>query len=225
MLMLMGYLYDDTEELELLPPREKLMEYGPDALSDYELLAIIFTAGTRKEGVLDMSARCLRDYGSLAITNIREVYQVRKLLSIGTVKACQLVATFELGRRFFKDTKDRCPLVKGPEDVHELYKHMARLKREEVRALYLNVRQRVIHEELLAIGEAEGANVSVRNILQPAIELAASSIIIVHNHPSGEVDPSKADRELTRKVKGACAIMDMKLLDHLIIGEGWNSII
>lgn len=221
----MGYFYEDIEELELLPPREKLMKYGPNALSDHELLAIIFTAGTRKEGVLDMSARCLRDYGSLAVTNIKEVKRVRDILDIGTVKACQLIATFELGRRFYKDTKNRYPQIKGPEDVHKLYQSMSKLKREEVRALYLNVRQRVIHEELLAIGEVEGVNVSVRNILQPAIELAASSIIIIHNHPSGEVDPSDSDYEFTKKIKQACAVMDIKLLDHLIIGEGWKSIV
>lgn len=212
-----------TTEANLLP-REKLIQHGPEVMTNSELLAAIFITGTRHEGVLDLSARCLKEYGSLSITNLKSVSKARDLLELGEAKACQLVAVFELGRRFFKETNERMPAVRGPEDVFKLYSHMKKLKREELRCLYLNTRQRIIHEELISIGGIDAINASVKSILQPAVELLAKSIILLHNHPSGDPEPSIQDRRFTEKVRKACEVVDVQLLDHIVIGDTWDRV-
>ncbi|MBN1331497.1 DNA repair protein RadC [Candidatus Dojkabacteria bacterium] len=217
---------DEISDLEFEQrPREKLIAHGPDVLSNAELLATIFITGTRKEGVLDLSARCLKEYGSRSITNIKDVGKVQDILGLGNAKACQLVALFELGRRFFKETNERMPVIRDAEDVYKLFKSMGKLKREELRAIYLNTRQRIIHEELISIGGADSINTSVKNILQPAVELLSKSIILLHNHPSGDTVPSRQDILFTQKVRSACDLLDIQLLDHIIIAEGWGRVI
>lgn len=220
----MKYPTTKAHDSNILLPREKLVSFGPDVMTNAELLATVFITGTRKEGILDLSARCLKEYGSRSIVNIRDVSKVRDLLGLGNAKACQLVALFELGRRFYKETSDRMPVIRGPEDVYKLFKHMKRLKREELRAIYLNTRQRVIHEELISIGGVDEMSVPVQNILQPAVELMAKSIILIHNHPSGNSKPSNEDITFTKQVKQACELLGIVLLDHLVIGDGWRTL-
>jgi DNA repair protein RadC len=218
-----------TNESELVDldqkPREKLMAHGPDILTNAELLATIFITGTRQEGVLDLSARCLKEYGSRSITNIRDVSRVQDILGLGNAKACQLVALFEIGRRFFKETNERMPIIRDGEDVYKLFKSMSKLRREELRAIYLNTRQRIIHEELISIGGIDRINSSVKNILQPAVELLAKRIILIHNHPSGSIESSLQDKRFTQKVRTACEMLDIELLDHIIIGDGWGRVV
>ncbi len=204
-------------------PREKLIEQGPDLLTNAELLANIFITGTRNEGVVDLSARCLKEYGSRSILSIRDVSKVQDVLELGLVKACQLVAVFELGRRFYKESGERMPAVRGPEDIYKLYKGMGSLKREEARAVYFNTRQRLIHEELINIGKVDKVSISVQSILQPAVELMASSFILIHNHPSGSLEVSNDDIEVTRLVQAASKIIGIRFLDHIVIGNGWRS--
>ncbi|MBD3280654.1 DNA repair protein RadC [Candidatus Dojkabacteria bacterium] len=218
-------LSDNDEEAIEQKPREKLVAYGPDVLTNAELLATIFITGTRQEGVLDLSARCLKEYGSRSITNIKDVGKVQEILGLGNAKACQLIALFEIGRRFFKETNDRMPVIRDGEDVYKLFKHMSRLKREELRAVYLNTRQRIVHEELISIGGADAINTSVKNILQPAVELLAKRVILIHNHPTGDLEPSLQDKRFTQKVRIACELLDIELLDHIVIGDGWKRII
>ncbi len=199
--------------------REKLMQYGPDILSNAELLAIIFNTGTRSENVLELSSRCLKDYGHQAIKNIRKVEKAQELLNLSQVKACQIVALFEIGRRFFKEDTGIFPVIRSPKDVFKLYKNMGKLKREELRAIYLNSRQRLIHEELISIGGIDSVKVSIRNILQPAIELSIKSFIVLHNHPSGEIEVSEDDILFTRKLQKASKLVNLQLLDHIIISK------
>jgi len=205
-------------------PRERLIEKGPDVLTNAELLANIFITGTRSEGIMDLSARCLKEYGSRSITRIRDVAKAQEILGITTVKACQLVAIFELGRRFFKEINGRMPRIRDPEDVYKLYRHMSKLKREELRVAYLNTRQRIIHEELISIGGIDQIKTSMQLILQPAVELLAQSFILVHNHPSGDTTPSREDIEFTKRARKAAKLFDITLLDHLIIGDGFTSL-
>lgn len=208
----------------LKPPREKLLEDGPDTLTNAELLANVFITGNRDEDVLELSNRCIKEYGSRTIAGVRSVDRVQEILGLGKVKACQLVSIFELGRRFFQETNARMPMIYGPEDVFKYYEFMGSLKREEVRAIYLNARQRVIHEELIAIGSVDKVDITPQVVLQPAVELLAKSFIIIHNHPSGETEPSEEDLALTKKMKKAAALLGIKMLDHVIIGKDWNSV-
>ena len=198
-------------------PREKLIENGPDLLSNSELLAIIFNVGTRNENVLELSARCLKEYGARSIVSLKKVDEAQEALKITQLKACQLVALFELGRRFFKEDIGTIPKIRGPEDVFRLFSFMGRLKREEFRALYINSRQRLIHEELISIGGISEVKVFIKNVVQPAVELAITGVIVIHNHPSGELSPSIQDITFTKKLKKAMKLLDLELLDHLII--------
>lgn len=199
-------------------PREKLIEDGLDSLSNAELLAMIFVTGTRYENVIELSNRIFKEYGSRSITGIKDIHKAIELLGIGTAKACQLISVFELGRRFYLEESLRMPTIRDPEDVFELHKSMSSLKKEELRALYLNSRQRVIHEELISLGNENTNIVSPKEILHPAVEILARGIILVHNHPSGSIEPSIEDIEFTKKMKSACDLLGVNLLDHIIIG-------
>ena len=198
-------------------PREKLIQNGPDTLTNSELLAIIFLTGTRDENVLELSNRVIKEYGSRSITEIKDASKVSELLGLGQSKSAQLVAVFELGRRFYREQSQRLPVIRGPEDVFLLFENMGKLKKEELRALYLNSRQVVIREELISLGSENMNIVTPKEIIQPAVELMARGILILHNHPSGLTEPSNEDIEFTNKLREACKIMQVQFLDHIII--------
>lgn len=206
-------------------PREKLMKNGPDSLSNSELLSKIFITGSRSEGVLDLSNRVIKEYGSRSITLIKDVEKVMDLLGVGFSKACQLVSVFELGRRFFKEESSRMPTIRGPEDVYLLSRNIRFSRKEELRVYYLNSRQRVIYEEIAAIGTLN-INIAVpRDILQPAVELMSTAFILVHNHPSGIETPSEEDIRFTKKLVEASKLLGIELLDHLIVSrKGYTSL-
>ncbi len=214
---------DNKYSVKQLPadkqPRERLINLGPDSLSNAELLAVIFGTGTRDEGVIDLSSRVIKEYGSRSITEIRDVGRAMDMIGIPRVKACQLVSCFELGRRFFKEDTGRLPTVRGPEDVFELCHDMIRLKKEEIRGLYLNSRQKLIHTETISIGNLNTNIVQPRDIFQPAIEFSALAVIVVHNHPSGDPTPSDEDVTFTKRLKDAGKILGIQLLDHVVIGK------
>ena len=206
-------------------PRERLINLGPDSLSNSELLAVIFGTGTRNEGVVELSSRIIKEYGSRSITEIRDVNRAIDLIGLPKVKACQLVSCFELGRRFFREDTGRLPTIRDPKDVYDLCQDMGRLKKEEIRGVYLNSRQKLIHIETISIGNLNTNIVQPRDIFQPAIELSALAVIVTHNHPSGELSPSKEDLSFTKNLKDAGKILGIQVLDHLIISKnGYRSI-
>ncbi len=200
-------------------PRERLINLGPDSLSNAELLAIIFGTGTRDEGVLDLASRVIKEYGSRSITEIRDVNRAMDLVGLQKVKACQVVACFELGRRFFKEDSGRLPTIRGPEDVFGFCQDMCRLKKEEVRGLYLNSRQKLVHTETISIGNLNTNIISPRDIFEPALEFSALAVIVVHNHPSGDPTPSEEDISFTKRLKDAGKILGIQLLDHVVVGR------
>lgn len=200
-------------------PRERLIDRGPDTLSNSELLAIIFGTGTRNEGVLDLASRVIKEYGSRSITEIRDVNKAVDLLGLGKVKACQLISCFELGRRFFREDIGRLPTIRDPKDVYELLPGMRRLKKEEIRGLYLNSRQKLIHEETISVGSLNTNIIEPRDIFQPAIEFSALAVILVHNHPSGDPAPSDEDIAFTKRILDAGKILGVQLLDHIVVAR------
>jgi len=197
-------------------PREKLRKYGPTSLKNYELMAVIFGKGTRKEGILELSKRIMSQYGDQAVFSQGDVDTLEKVLSLSPVQACQVVAAFELGKRLFGRTTE--VFLRSPEEVFEYAKDMARLKKEHLRGLYLDTRNKLIRDEVIAIGTLNASLAHPREIFHPAIESHAAGIILIHNHPSGDPSPSEDDIELTKQVYEASRIIEIDVLDHVIVG-------
>lgn len=198
-------------------PREKLMKYGPAALSITELLTIVLNAGTKKEGVLAMSKRLLKEYGDSAIVSQRDPKKIQSALGVPLVKACQVVACFELGRRFFKADGKRPLTIRTASQVYEYLKDMRDLPKEHLRGLYLDSHYQLVHDEVISIGSLTSNIIHPREVFRPAIEYSASAVILAHNHPSGVPKPSEADIEITRQIVEAGKIVGISLLDHVIV--------
>ncbi|MCF7820767.1 MAG: DNA repair protein RadC [Candidatus Pacebacteria bacterium] len=200
-------------------PREKLLEYGPTDLSVSELIAIILQTGTKKEDVLAMSSRLLKEYGEKTLANQKDPQVISKELDIPENKACQLVACFELGRRIFKKTEGGAVTIRDAKQAFNYLKDMRSLPKEQFRGLYLNSRYRLIHDEVISIGSLTASIIHPREVFKPAIEYSTAAIIVAHNHPSGSLKPTEADIEVTQKLKQASEILGIDLLDHIIIGK------
>ena len=200
-------------------PREKMIESGPGSLSSAELLAVVLGVGTKKEEVFSMSSRLLREYGEKGIAYQKNPAVIEKDLGIPLVKACQIVACFELGRRFYQKKPGGSVTIRTAKQAFEYLKDMGNLNKEQFRGLYLNTHYQLIHDEVISIGTLDAAIVQPREVFRPALEYSAAAIIIAHNHPSGVLKATKADAEITDKLIEAGKILDIEVLDHLIIGK------
>jgi len=198
-------------------PREKMRKHGPAVLRNYELMAVILGKGTRKEGVLELSQRIMSQYGNQAVFSEGDVEKLEKALGLSPVQACQVVAIFELGKRLFGRQTD--VFLRSPEEVFEYTRDMMRLKKEHLRGLYLDTRNKLIRDEMIAISTLNTSLAHPREIFHPAVEIRAAAIILVHNHPSGDPQPSKEDLQLTQQIYQASKIMEIEVLDHVIIGN------
>ena len=201
-------------------PREKLLKYGPDALTLAELLAIVFGVGTKKEELLHMTRRILREYGEQAIADQRDPKRLEEALGLPEVKACQLIACLELGRRLYDKRAGKRPVLRTARQVSEYVGEMHELPKEYLRGLYLDAHYRIVHDEVVSIGSLTANIVHPREVFRPALERGASALILVHNHPSGDSKPSAADKEVTKQLIAAGKIMGVALLDHVIVAKG-----
>lgn len=200
-------------------PREKLQAQGIDLLSNAELLALIINVGNRRESVLEMSQRIIKDYGVSALSGVKDYRKLLTQLELPQFKAMQIVAVLELGRRLYLENKGKRALLNSAHRVFQKFSFLGRREREELRALYLNSRQLLIGSELIAIGNINAVTAQQRDIISAALEYYASGVIIVHNHPSGEVTPSAADIDFTKQLQKGCRLLQVNLLDHVIIGK------
>jgi len=200
-------------------PREKILKKGVDYLKPNELLALILGVGTKKEEVLTMSSRLLREYGDKEIIYQKNPQKLAKDLNIPIIKACQIVACFELGRRFYQSKSTQLITIRNSRQAFFYLKNMGNLKKEQLRGLYLNNHYQLIHDEIISLGTLTSALIEPREVFQPALEYSAVAIIIAHNHPSNILEATKADIEITKKIKAAGEILNIELLDHLIIGQ------
>ena len=212
--------YIQKKEKFVAGSREKLIKYGPDVLKNSELLANILTTGCKGQDVMTLANRIMKEYGSKAIIQEKKVDKLIELLSVSRVKACQIIACFELGRRFFAEEPGRMPVIRMPEHAFKHLEEMKQLKKEEFRGLYLNTRNKLIHDEVISIGTLTANLVHPREVFAPAIEYLAVGLVVAHNHPSGDPTPSNEDIKLTRRLVEASKIMGIDLLDHIIIGNG-----
>lgn len=200
-------------------PRERLIKHGPGILSVSELLAIILGVGTRREEVATMSSRILKEYGEKNIINQKNPKALEKELNIPENKACQIVACFELGRRFFQKTDGGPIFIRTAKEAFEYLHEMRNLPKEQLRGLYLNSRYQLIHDEIISIGSLTANIVHPREIFKPAIEYSAAAIIIAHNHPSGDKNPTQSDIDTTKQISNAAQLLGIDLLDHIIIAN------
>lgn len=200
-------------------PREKMLKSGVEALSSAELLAIILSTGTKKEEVLNMAHRILKEYGKNSIINEKNPSNLEKEFGLPLVKSCQIVACFELGRRFFKEEKTGTITLRNAKQAFEHLKDMAKLNKENFRGLYLNSHYKLIHSETISVGTLDASIVHPREVFRPAIEHGASAIIVAHNHPSGTLKATAEDIEVTRKLQEAGELLGIEILDHLIISK------
>ena len=201
-------------------PREKALTQGIRSLSNAELLAIIFGSGLPGKSVISMSqeilASCNNRLSRLSRISIHEMKKSFK--GVGTAKAISLAAAFELGLRTRDEDAALDPQIKCSTDIYNIMRaKLERLEYEEFWVLYLSRSNRVIYEECMSKGGVSGTVTDIRLILKRAIELLASGIILVHNHPSGNLRPSPDDDRITTKAKEAAKLLDINVLDHLII--------
>lgn len=202
-------------------PREKLAHYGPDKLSNAELLAIILGTGGKGINVVELSNKILKKFDSnLAETNLEEL---KTTFGLGEAKACEIVACFELGRRFLKDKKSE--LILSPEKVWEELKGIRDSKKEHFVVFYLDTRNQVIKQDIISIGTLNASLVHPREVFEPAIQHNAAQIIIAHNHPSGDIEPSEEDKKITQRLQDAGKILGIEVLDHIIVvDKSWLSL-
>lgn len=206
-------------------PREKLVAIGPAALSAKELMAVLLSTGTRKEEVFAMSERILNEYGERSLLSSTDAKQLSEDLDIPLGKAMQIVAAGELGRRFFQKRRNGAAVIRTAKDVFDYTVDMRNLGKEHLRGLYLDTHYQVVHDETLSIGTIDANLIHAREVFRPAIAHAAAAVVLVHNHPSGIVTPSEADRLVTLQIAAAGKILGIDLIDHVVVtDEGFASI-
>lgn len=200
-------------------PREKLINQGVNELSSAELLAIILNSGDKKEGVLELSHRLLKEYGSAGLISQTNPEKLAADAKVPLVKACQIVACFELGRRFFQKKPHGSVTIRTSQQAFNYLKEMGALKKENFRGLYLNSRYQLVHDEVISIGTLTSGLVHPREVFRPALEYGAVAVIVAHNHPSGSLEATMADKETTSQLKKAGEVLGIDFLDHLIIAK------
>ncbi len=207
-------------------PREKLLAFGPHALNLVELLSVVLGTGTKKEDVMSIASRVVYEYGKSALSSTdRSAEELAKDLDIPLIKACQIIAAGEMGRRLFSKNLSGLATIRTPEDVYEYTKDMHALPKEQLRGLYLDTHHKVIHDEILSIGTINASMVHPREVFKPAIEYGAAALVLVHNHPSGVSTPSDADRKITEQIVMAGKVLGIGVLDHIIVTrDGFTSI-
>lgn len=201
-------------------PRERLVRFGPKALSNSELLAIIMRTGTPKENVLSLANRLLKEHDLRKLSEI-SVKELKDICGIKETKACQIVSAFELSKRIDAYYEKDKPTINGAKDVVNLFmKRLRNFKKEKFMIVLLNNRNKLINYQPVSLGSLDEVIANPREIFQPALKEHASKIILVHNHPSGDSDPSEPDLILTKKIIEAGNLLGINVLDHLIIGNG-----
>ena len=215
-----------TEWAEEDRPREKLLKKGVFSLSDAELLAILISSGTRELSAVDLSRELLKlvnnNLNTLGKLSVEEISSIR---GIGSAKAVTIVAAMELGRRRQSAESPLDKQIKMSSDVFDIFQPMlADLSYEEFWAVFLSRANRVIGKMKISQGGVSGTVTDVRLVMKKAVESLSSGIIICHNHPSGNITPSDADKKITKKIKEAASFFDIQLLDHVIVaGKNYYS--
>ena len=213
-------MYSISFQEDSLLPRERLAKEGVEALSNQELLAILLRTGTRQASVFEIAQKVLNNLSSLTDLKKMTLQELQSLSGIGRVKAIELQAMIELGHRIHKhETLEMESILSSQKLAKKMQQELGDKKQEHLVALYLNTQNQIIHQQTIFIGSVTRSIAEPREILHYAIKHMATSLILVHNHPSGAVAPSRNDDHVTKLVKEACDLMGIVLLDHLIVSH------
>ncbi|SHN85770.1 RadC family protein [Desulfitobacterium chlororespirans] len=205
---------------EELLPRERLFQYGADALSNREILAILLRTGVKGENVLDFSERLLTETGGLSGLARLTVHELTRYRGMGTAKAAELKAALELGRRSVSSDPLVRPVINSPQDIaHLVMEEMRYLDREHFRVVSLSTKNHVLGISPISVGSLNSSLVHPRECFKEAIRRNSNAIILLHNHPSGDPTPSNEDIDVTRRLSDGGQILGIEVLDHVIIGD------
>lgn len=202
-------------------PREKLLASGPKALSDGELVAVLLGSGVAGKDAVMLARQILAEAGGLGPLLGSGANALRRIKGLGPARAARLLAAVELGRRYLEAPAAVRVALRAPQDAARVFRaQLADLPHEVFSALFLDTRHRVICYEELFRGTVDGATVYPREVLKRTLHHNASAVIVGHNHPSGVAEPSEADRSITLKLAKALALVDVRLLDHVVVSRG-----
>ena len=197
-------------------PREKLLEKGPENLKDEELLAILLRTGTKEKNVLNLARQILRKFSKKKFLKLK--YQdLIKIKGVNSAKATTILAAIELTKRILGVGEETLPKIESVKDVVAQFSYLREKQREHLAAIYLNARNEVIFKKHLFVGTLDSSICHPREIFKYALEKNAASVILIHNHPSGDPEPCQADLEITKRIVEAGKIMGIDVLDHVII--------
>ena len=203
---------------EDIRPRERLLQKGATALNSSELLAILLRIGNKKETAIDMANRLLHHCGGLKSLAGISIEELSSFKGIGLAKSAQIKAAIELGHRIYKEINIDKSKITNPSDVVDLVMDMQFLDKEHFRLISLNTKNYVVGNDDIFIGSLNSSIVHPREVFKKALEKNAASVILVHNHPSGDPEPSKDDIQATNRLMKAGEILGIEVLDHIIIG-------
>ena len=202
-------------------PRERLKQFGAKHLSNTELIAILLRTGMQGENVLSLSSRVLAQFDGLAGLGRSTFAELCVLRGLSEAKACQLLAGLELGRRFVSLAPEERVVISSPQDVANLLMaEMAALEQEHLKVLLLNTKNEVLSIQEIYVGNVNSSVVRPAEVIRPAVRDNTPSVIVVHNHPSGDPTPSSEDVSITKQLVAAGELLGVEVLDHLVIGNG-----
>jgi DNA repair protein RadC len=222
-----GNEYNRIQDLpESERPRERLATKGAQALNQAELLAILLRVGVEGESAVQMGDRLLREFNGLPGLHRADLQELCASHGMGLAKAAQIKAAIELGRRLVEEKPDERPMIHSPTEAADLISYeMSGLQKEELWVLLLDNRNRVIAQKVVYKGSVNQSQVRVGEIFTDAVRHNATAVIVAHNHPSGDPTPSPEDIAITRAIVQAGVLLDIKVLDHLVVGQGrWVSL-
>jgi DNA repair protein RadC len=197
-------------------PREKLISKGPQNLKDEELLAILLRTGREGKNVLEVAKQILRKYSKKRLLKLK-YEDLTKIKGIDSAKVCTILAAVELVKRALKIGEETLPIIRSTKDVIAQFTYLRDKSREHLAALYLNARNEMVYKKHLFVGTLNANLVHPREIFEHALLGNAASVILVHNHPSGDAEPSEDDLTITKRIQEAGKIMGIDVLDHIII--------
>ncbi len=200
-------------------PREKMLQKGCDALTDAELIAILLATGTREMSAVELARTVLEQIGGFAKVARSSIKELTKVKGIGEVKALTLTAAFELGKRKAREEVFATSVTSSELAARYLMEKIGNSEQEVFYILYLDRKNAIKSEYLLSKGTISSTVVDIRLLYKEAVQQAAASIIVAHNHPSGNLTPSQADIDITHKIKEAGKLFDIALLDHVIVSQ------
>ncbi len=195
-------------------PREKLEKYGPERLSDSELLAILLRNGSEGINVVELSSKILRKFSGAGLAKA-SVKELKNTFGLGSAKACEIAACYELGRRHLQNKQS--VLLLSPKDVWDELKDLRDHKKEHFVIFFLDARNQEIKREIISVGSLNANLVHPREVFEPAVRHLAAQVIIAHNHPSGDPSPSEEDLEITKQLVDAGKILGIEIIDHVIV--------